>query len=78
MDSTRFYYEKHTMGVSSASEEEKDLDCYFKEEETIADDYFKPPSTAKRNARERRRVEAVNEAFCKLRRLVPLMRNKDR
>ncbi|XP_008481959.1 protein atonal homolog 7-B-like [Diaphorina citri] len=37
-----------------------------------------PSTTAKRNARERRRVQAVNEAFCKLRRLVPLMRTKDR
>ncbi|KAL1459388.1 hypothetical protein WDU94_011373 [Cyamophila willieti] len=38
----------------------------------------KCPTTARRNARERRRVQAVNEAFCKLSRLVPQVRVKDR
>uniref|UniRef100_A0A8D8ZD75 Achaete-scute complex protein T5 n=1 Tax=Cacopsylla melanoneura TaxID=428564 RepID=A0A8D8ZD75_9HEMI len=38
----------------------------------------KCPTTVRRNARERRRVQAVNEAFCKLRRLVPQVRIKDR
>lgn len=52
--------------------------CYHLKEEEASGGYFKAPSTAKRNARERRRVEAVNEAFCKLSRLVPLMRSKDR